>query len=452
MITVISQGVLLLHERITGRHILARLEDFNRTQWLSRNELLALQSVKLQHLLEYAYQYVPYYRRIFDEVRFRPDDIRQDISNLNKIPILTKDIIRKDFSEMLTAEPERRKQLTKLSTSGSTGQPLVFMQDNDFRDAVTASTQHHLGWAGLKVGDQHALIWGASFNPIAGKKIRAYLINQVWNRFQINAFAMTDKSMALFAERISHQKPRILFGYATSIYCFAQFVRRSPYTGMKFDGIFTSAETLLPPMRDVIEETFNCRVFNRYGTLELGGVACECEAHTGMHISGENNYVEILHQDCPTEPGEVGDLIVTNLINLGMPFIRYSIGDTASWSIEGDCPCGRVAPMLSMIEGRITEMFQTRDGRYVRAAFSGGYSCLTHPSIKQFQVIQKSLDRMVIRLVLDGEMHQHSLDNIVQTIKDIFGDNVLVDFEFLDEIPHLPSGKHQYAISELNRL
>src|SRR5512140_2237285 len=114
----LSRAALGLHEKITGRHILKKLEELNRTQWLSRDELAALQHAKLQRLVEYAYQYVPYYRRIFDEVGFRPDDLRHDLSHLNKIPILTKDIIRKNFSEVLTTEPERRKRLSKLTTSG----------------------------------------------------------------------------------------------------------------------------------------------------------------------------------------------------------------------------------------------------------------------------------------------------------------------------------------------
>jgi phenylacetate-CoA ligase len=451
MYTPFCLAAIKLYDRINNRHILARLEDLNRIQWLSRGELLDLQCAKLLRLLEYAYEYVPYYRRTFDDVGLQPDDVRRDLSNLNKIPILTKDIIRKNFEELLTIEPRRRKQLNKLSTSGSTGQPLVFMQDSDFRDAVTADIQRHLGWAGLRMGDLHALIWGGNIKPTLGKRIRTKLIDLVWSRFQIDALAMTDGSMADFANRILSKKPKILFGYATCVYNFAQFVRRSPYAGMKFEGVFTSAETLLQPIRDIIEETFQCRVFDRYGTLELGGVACECRAHSGMHISVENNFVEILHQGCPTAPGEVGDLIVTNLNNLGMPFIRYSIGDLGTWFTEETCTCGRSAPRLSIIEGRITEMFQTRDGHYIRAGFSGGFSCLTHPAIKQFQVIQKSLDKMIMRLVPDGVVPQSVLDEIEQTIHATFGDNVVVDFEFLDKIQPMPSGKHQYAISELNK-
>jgi phenylacetate-CoA ligase len=448
----LRRGALKLYQIATGRRILARLDELNRTQWLGRDEVMALQRDKLQRLVEYAYQYVPYYRRIFDQAGFRPDDLHRDLEALRKLPILTKAIIREDFDEMMTTEPQRRQRMSKLATSGSTGHPLIFMQDSDFRDYVTADIQRHMGWAGWELGGLQALIWGASFETSLRQSLRTRLIDWVWNRFQTNAFVLTDETLSAFADRVQRQRPRILFGYASSLYRFAQFVRQSPYQDIAFEGVFPTAELLLPSVRQFIEETFQCKVFNRYGTLELGGVACECEAHTGLHISAENNYVEILRDGRPAEPGEVGDIIVTNLNNLGMPFIRYSIGDVGAWYTGGDCPCGRASPMLQAVEGRTVDTFKTRDGRTVWAGFAGAaYRCLTSPAIKQFQVVQKSLDKMIVRLIPDGEVPQATLDEIIRAIQTAFGDNVEVEFEFLDEIPVLPSGKHQYAISELNK-
>jgi phenylacetate-CoA ligase len=142
---------------------------------------------------------------------------------------------------------------------------------------------------------------------------------------------------------------------------------------------------------------------------------------------------------------------VTNLNNLGMPFIRYSIGDSGAWSSENNCPCGRASSMLKTIEGRTCDALKTSDGRTIYTHFSSGFGCLAHPAINQFQVVQKSLDKMIVRLVLDGEIPQSALAVISQVFRDVFGENVIVEFEFPNKIPPLPSGKHQYAISELNR-
>lgn len=448
----LNRLVLQLHERITNRHILSCLEELNHTQWLSCEELTALQRTKLINLLEYANRYVPYYQRTFEQVGFTPDDIRSDLSAIKKIPILTKDLIRANYTDLLTTEIWHKKHLSTLSTSGSTGQPLVFLQDSNFRDAVTADIQRHLGWGGCKLGDKQALIWGAGLKPSFRQKARTRLIDWVWNRFQLNAFIMTEKNMTAFAKRVQNENPRVLFGYPTSIHRFAQFIRNNPSLCVTFDSIYTSAEMLLPPVRDYIEETFHCRVYNRYGTLELGGIACECESHDGYHISVENNYVELLRDGYECESGEVGNILVTNLNNLGMPFIRYEIGDAGAWQMVGNCPCGRGSPKLAKIEGRLVDSFQTQDGAKVWSGFAGAaYRCLTHPTIKQFQVIQKSLDRIVVRLIAEGNIPQLVLDDISHAIKSTFGEIVVVAFEFPDVIPSLPSGKHQYAMSELNK-
>lgn len=443
--------VLRAHEWFTGRHVLRRLEELNRTQWLDEPALLALQQAKRQQLVEYAYQYVPYYRRLFDQVGFHPADLPRDPQSWFKIPLLTKDLITEHFSELLTTEPARRARLTKVTTSGSTGRPLTFMEDNDFRDAVTADIQRHLGWAGWQLGQCHAYIWGANFEVSTQESLRTRLLDWTWNRFLTNAFLLTEESLAAFTAEVRRRRPALLFGYASSLHRFAQYVREHGYTDITFNGIFSSAEVLLPPVRALLEETFRCRVFNRYGTKELGGLACECEAHTGLHISAENNYIEILDAaGQPVPPGVSGEIVVTNLNNRGLPFIRYQLGDTASWRAPAPCPCGRAAPMLEMIEGREVDFFQTRDGRTAWAGFAGaGYSALAHPSIKKFQVVQKSLDLMVVRLVKAGEIPPEVLEQLVKTIHIAFGDNVEVQFEYPEEIPVLPSGKHRYAISEL---
>jgi phenylacetate-CoA ligase len=450
MSSPLRRSVLRLHELITGRQVLFRLQELNRTQWMTRDGLLKLQREKLHRLVTYAYTNVPYYQQLFDRVGFHPDELLEELRALNKIPISDKTTVREHFDELLTREPERRGRMSKKSTSGSTGQPLIFWQDSDFRDFVTADIQRHLGWAGWELGDPHAYIWGANFEVSSSQAWRSRLIDWTWNRFLTNAFLLTEESMAAFAEQVRRREPRLLFGYASSLHRFAQFVRQGPYRDIRFDGVFSSAEALLPAVRDLIEETFQCRMFNRYGTLELGGVACECEAHTGLHISMENNYVEILRDGQPAKPGQVGDVVVTNLNNLGMPFIRYSIGDASAWYDGPDCPCGRAASMLQEVQGRLVDSFKTRDGRSAWAGFAGaGYVGLAHPAIKQFQIVQKSLDLMVVRLVRDGLIPQSTLDGVTQTIHTAFGENVEVRYEFPDEIPALPSGKHRYAYSEI---
>ena len=175
---------------------------------------------------------------------------------LSNLPILTKSIIRENWNDLLTTEPERRRGMNKLATSGSTGQPLVFMQDSDFRDSVTADIQRHIRWAGCQLGDRQAFMWGAGSQLSLQRKMRTKLLDRVWNRFLTDAFTMTDEELTAFAKRIRREKPKILFGYATALYRFAQFIRNNSFQDISFQGIISTSETLLPPVRSFLEETF----------------------------------------------------------------------------------------------------------------------------------------------------------------------------------------------------
>jgi phenylacetate-CoA ligase len=211
--------------------------------------------------------------------------------------------------------------------------------------------------------------------------------------------------------------------------------------------MFSSAEVLYPEQRQYIETALGGQMLNRYATRELACIGCECPAHTGLHVSLENIYVEVL-QDGKTAPaGETGDIVVTNLNNYGMPFIRYSVGDLGAWSKNDHCPCGRASPLMELVQGRRVNMFKTRDGRAVWGGFASPLFGVK--GIEQFQLIQKSLDLVIVRIVKEGELNQGQLDAIERTVKIALGDNVEVRFEFPDNIPVLASGKYLYAISEI---
>ncbi|MBN1583276.1 MAG: phenylacetate--CoA ligase family protein [Anaerolineae bacterium] len=442
--------VMQLYQLLTGRQVLTRLDELNRTQGFSRTDLLALQQKKLHRLLTYAYKNVPYYQRLFDQVGLLPDEALADVNCMRKLPVLTKAIIRQNFDDMQTTEMAYRAKMSRLTTGGSTGHPLIFMQDANFRDYVTADIHRHLGWAGWELGQIHAYIWGAHFEVEAGEAIRTRLMNWTLNRFVTNAYVLSDESMGAFAEQIRRRGPRILFGYPSSVYRFAQFVDENQLADITFDAIFSSAEVLYPAQREYIETVFKGKMFNRYGTRELGGICCECGAHTALHASIENVYIEILRDlDArePAEPGETGHIVVTNLNNYGMPFIRYSIEDMGAWSTIEHCPCGRELPLMELVQGRRIDMFKTKDGRSVWGGFASPMFGME--GVKRFQLVQKSLDLVVARIVKDGELDQAKLDEIEETVHTALGDDVQVEFEFLDEIPVLDSGKYRYAICEI---
>jgi phenylacetate-CoA ligase len=446
----LRRQAIRLYEWVNGRHIMAHLAELNENQWLGRTDLLALQRDKLCRLLQYAYTFVPYYRRTFDRVGFQPDDILTDLVALQKIPFLTKALIRENFNDLVTTETRRRKRMGQLSTAGSTGQPLVFMRDLDFRDSVMAEIHHHFTWSGWQFGQPHAYIFGASFEVSHSRDLRARLLHWSLNRFITNAYVLSTQSMHVFATKAVRLRPRLISGYASSLYHFAQFLRENTAYDLRFiDAIFSTSEILYPTQRQLIEETFDCKVFVNYATRELGALGCECEVHDGLHTSFANAYIEILKDGQPAKPGEPGDIFVTNLNNYGMPFVRYQLADVVAWKPDERCPCGRAHPKLELVEGRHNDLFRRRDGSVVWGGI--GNPLWNMEGVKRFQFIQKAFDHVVVKIIKDGPMTRSQRAEVERAVKIALGDQVRLDFEFPDEIPVAPSGKHRYQICEIDQ-
>ncbi len=434
------------YERMTGRRVMVAFEELQSTQWLSRDELYALQRWKLQALIEYVTQHVPYYQRSFKEAGFEPSDLKRDPDCFRHLPTTDKASVRDHVRDLMTTDPSRRKSMHQHSTSGSTGQPLVFWEDNSFRDYVTADVLRHLTWAGWRFGDCHVYLWGLGQEQSLKQQMRSSLMDWALNRFVQDASVLSEATMHSLVRRIRSHRPKLLFGYASSLYHLAQFVEQENQNDLRLQAVFSSAEVLYPHQRQVIERAFRCRVFNRYGALEAGGLGCECEAHAGMHISVENCLIEVLNGSEPAQPGESGQVVITNLNNYAFPFVRYRLDDIARLGTPRGCPCGRQQPMLEVVEGRVNDLLRTPDGRLVRGFAE---AMLQIQGIRQFQIVQQALDLITIQLVTDSSFPRSQLEAIERLCKKVMGATTRVVFEFRDSIPVLGSGKFRYIRSQV---
>jgi phenylacetate-CoA ligase len=448
MHTFVRQLAIYLYERKTGRKMMARFKELNRTQWWSREQLLALQRQKLYRMLAYAYEFVPYYRRCFEQSGFCPDEILTDVSALQKLPLMSKAVVNENFDDLVTTDHALRARLSRNSTGGSTGAPMNFMQDTNYRDHVTADYHRHMQWAGWKFGECHAYLWGADYEVASQRALRTRLMDWALNRFLSNAFSLSDESMTAFVRLARKRRPTLLYGYASALERFANFARERRITDLRFPGILSSAEVLYPQQRELIECAFGGRILDRYASRELGGLGCECPRLPGvMHISVENCYLEVLHNGLPAAPGEPGEIVVTNLNNYGMPLIRYSVGDVGELS-DAVCSCGRGLPMMKVVQGRVTDMFRTRAGREVHGEF------FTHlfygmREVKQFQVVQKTYDHIIVSIVENTLLPRERLAFLERAIKSVMSADVHVEFRFINQIPLKASGKYRFTISEV---
>ncbi len=403
----------------------------------------------LVNILEHCKNNVPYYSKLMSGW---DDSYRQDPEKyLRKLPILTKDIIQENYDLLKSNDLDQRKW-RYTTTGGSTGDPSVFIQDQEYLARANALQWLSNTWAGRKFGQPGIRIWGSIADVTNGTQgLKMNLINFLANDTWFNAYQMSPGKMRSFLEQISKRPPQLITAYVQSIYELACFAEEAGIRVASQKAILTSAGTLFPYMREKIESVFQCKVFNRYGSREAGDIACECEQHSGLHVFPEGCYIEIVDENRRVlPPGEEGNILITSLANFAMPLIRYSIGDRGSLSPDPYCLCGRGGQMLEKVSGRITDMFVTQDNTLI----DGGYfAFLLHGRdwVHRFQVVQQDRSFILYRIVRSKTRESaYELDEIIEKTRYVMGTDCRVEFEFVDDIRPTPSGKYLYLKSEVH--
>ena len=433
---------------------LQRLAELKRWQWLDEGRARALRDERMTRMLLHASEHVPYYRRKLREAGVCEVG-RVRLERFERLELLDKERIRSHFEELKSDDLHRRGWYVNTS-GGSTGVPVRFIQDKEYDEWTAALKLLDDSWSGRAIGDRQIRLWGSERDLLIGREnLRTYVGRWVKNEIHLNAFRMTEEQMDRYLRSMRAFKPVQILAYADSIHQLALYAERRGLSVFRPKAIMTSAGTLFPPMRERIERIFGCPVFDRYGSREVGDIACECSHHRGLHVSLPTHYVEILKPDGrPAPPGEIGEIVVTLLTNFAMPIIRYRIGDMGTWA-EGPCTCGRPYPLIRKLAGRVTDTFLTREGTRVHGEFFT--HLFYHQSwLKQFQVVQEDFERIRVYVVsakpedeAQKAIRERALADIRDKIRIVMGPACEVAFETVDEIRPASSGKHRYTLSRV---
>lgn len=431
--------------------VLSRHNFFKCSERTSKEQFSQCQMERLKNLLLHASTQVPYYRCRFSE------DIKAIIANdpfgaLAQIPILNKSELH-TYGKDLSVELGRG--TFKNSSGGSTGEPVSFYQDREYQVNSLASTLLFYEWAGKKVGDSHALLWGAERDLVkGGLGFKQHFSDVIGNRMTLNAFRLSPERMREYVSKLNRFSPVCLEGYAECLFELARFIDRESLNVASPHVIVSSAGTLYPEMRKQIESVFAAEVFDRYGSREVGNMAAECEKHEGLHIFGETTIIEVVDENgFPVSEGEEGDVLVTNLTNYTMPLIRYRIGDRAVLGKQ-NCSCGRPYPLLERIAGRAGATFRTSDGGIVSPEFFIHLIGVMHNDgrISTFQVIQEEQELLIVLLVTVNNSDLAGWPGrelIIRQIRTVMGDSCKIEIRQEVSIEPTPTGKHLYTISRL---
>jgi phenylacetate-CoA ligase len=421
------------------------LKQLRKTQYLSKNELEAYQQDKLNKLIIHAFDNVPFYKERFKAARINPhkDKIKD---YFHDIPFLTKEDIQKNLTDLIATNYDRDKLIAN-KTGGSTGKPLRYFHNQAHIDFMKARELRHNQWAGWNIADKIGCLWGAQRDFDSSGSIKKTLRNWLIDRCLIlDSTSLTEERMLNFAKELTAFKPKGILAYANSLYEFAKFVKEQNITGIAPQSIITSAEVLHEHERELIEKVFGCKIFNRYGCREVSVMASECEKHHGMHIAADCLVMEFIKDDgTPVKPQEEGNVIITDLFNWGMPFIRYKNEDTAV-PTDRECSCGIKLPLIEKVSGRITDLLITPEGVKVSGVSVATYLIANTPGIKQAQFVQDKIDELVLKLVKADDFSEDTLQFLDSKLPDFFGDQIKFEYQFVDDIPKTATGKYRFSI------
>ncbi|MFX0132849.1 MAG: phenylacetate--CoA ligase family protein [Candidatus Hodarchaeota archaeon] len=419
------------------------LKLLEKTQWFDKNKIYKIQQQKMKVLMKHAYFNVPYYHKIFDDRNLKPDDIKT-VEDLIKLPILTKENIRNNFNRIIARNLPRYEMIPS-QTGGSSGVPLRFFLTRESKDWSNAAALRAYQWAGYELGDKQAIVWGSPIDLSLAQEYKNRIKNILLRNIILDSSSMSEKSMKKFVEKLNRFKPKIIRGYSSGIYVFAKFLEANNIQ-IKTEAVITTAESLNMYQKNKIENIFKCKVYDFYGSREIASIASECSEKHGYHISSENVILEIIKDNEQVINDETGNIIITNLNNYALPFIRYEIGDLGK-NTDETCSCGRGLPLLRSLEGRNTDIIITRDGNFVTSVVLT--LIFGNLPVKKYQIIQESYDDFIVNIVKENDYSHNDTNNIIKGMSKYIKKDINVKINFVDLIEPAKSGKNKIIISKI---
>lgn len=434
-----GKPIIYLLLTLSGSNVLKNLKEIEKINLLSLEDKQEYQKNKLKVLLLHAYNNVPYYHKVLSEVGVV---INNEIylENFHKIPILTKDIIRREGTNLYSSDYKTRKFYENTS-GGSTGQPVKFIQDKEYDSWNIASKIFFFRKFGKDEGAKEIKLWGSDRDIIKGNLTpKDRLVNFLYNRKFFNCYNFSEKNMDELAKLHNTFKPCTYWAYVDGIFEFSKYILKNKIKLFTPKFIVTTIGPLHEYNRQVIQEAFGCKVYNQYGSREMGVISIE-NKNKEMDIFFWRHVVELFGEN------DEKTMIVTSLDNFSMPLIKYNIGDVAAEGTE-QYSFGKTISFLTTqpVVGRTLGFFKKRDGSLKHTHFLV-QQLFFKDWIYKFQLIQKDYD--VVEICVVGDKNLEEMKKIEDLIVEFLGPEFKIEWNFVDEIKPSDSGKHLYTICKV---
>jgi phenylacetate-CoA ligase len=425
---------------VSGKHVWEYYQIYKKTQWYSAEEMKDFQIRKLRELLNHCFQNVPYYNSVIKEKQI--DIESTDLLNeLSKFPILTKEIIQEKYETFLPTNSSRIRGIKESQTGGTTGNILFKRNDSLTRSSIWGSYKRYEDWMGISGNYKTLILMGGH---IKEKSLKNLIIDKgvkfLKNSISVDIYDTTDETIEKVINLLQTNSFSAIRSYPQFLFSIA---KKLELRGLSFDVkvISTTAEPVLQIHRTLFKKIFNADVFDQYGCGEIGGIAYECEKHQGLHVAEERVIIET---------NEFNDLIITDLDNYAMPFIRYWNADQAIVSNDY-CSCGRKSKLIKQILGRTCDYVTGRNGQFLHWAYFWHLifdsNIAKNRNLRKFQIVQNSDSNLQIRLIAD-KLTVEEEAFFVTDMRNRLGE-LTIEFKYEREIENSKTGKYVPVINKL---
>lgn len=403
----------------------------------TRAELCGWQDARLRRLVLHAYDSVPFYRRLFDRHRLHPRHIRGTV-DLELIPTIDKTLMRGEPPVALLARGHQADALLTVRTSGSSGEPFTIRRtwlEDKLQYLLRLRTFRAFG---VRSRDRIVAV-GVGGRPesgdgkLIGRSLRAFGVHQ---RHLVDGL----QEPARVAAELREARPDVLIGLPGMLDRLTAPELTDVIAGVRPRIVIIGGEVATPAMRLRIREAFAAPLYETYASHECPLIAWECRHSGDLHTCDDGVLVEVLRDGIPVEPGERGEVVLTNLHAYAMPLIRYRIGDLATRA--GTCGCGAPFGAIGEVQGRMVDYFPLPHGRLLHP-----YEIVSHlvwgPGewVRQYQLVQERCDKVVLYAVTDGPPSPERVAAIDRAVLPVLGPDVEFEVRVVERIPFESTGK-----------
>jgi phenylacetate-CoA ligase len=429
--------ILPIAEKLMGLRSMHWYNQIREMNTWTKQQIIDWQNQQLRAFVRHAYEHTVYYKEVFDQLNLTPDDI-QCAEDLKKLPVLTKDIVRARFDDLVPNNINQYRH-RKEKTGGTSGDPMIYLCSEDTWGFVTAMKMHSWRTTSYRYGDKFAALGSASlFKKKASLPRRIY--DWIRQEYPLNSMNLSNELCQEYIDKMRREGINYIYGYASAIYLLAKYAHDNKVDVSFIKGAYRTSENLTPTYRAMIERTFGCRVMDCYGCRDAG-VACY-EVKPGEYHLG---YASILEVEGANEEG-IGVAVSTNVLNYAFPLLRYDYGDMVQLKEQ---PYEYNGQVISQILGRKSDVLQLDNGHVLT---SPGFTILMNKFdvvAYDIQKISGSAIKMLVQPV-EGKWNTEQEKLLTNEMKRFVGEGCEFTLEYVDHFEPLKNGKRRYFMNDLS--